>query len=248
MRLVKKIFAATLFASGMATSASAVTYQPFDTSPEFLVTPTKPSPNDNEIVVGSGIANGSFTVTTANDVEIGQRAKLRFDTNGDPQNRTNFDGTDTYTFDQADGDAPIVLSIWNIETSLFLSSRTLNDVWLDYRFIDPKGAELAFDISFFNLLNGNSTLLELDFAQSSENPGFSQFTSAGIDPLALGTYTSIFSVHACDGGSGADCEKGGLLAANSIDISVVPLPAPALMLVSALAGMGLFGWRRRKAA
>ena len=244
MRTMYAAVCAALLGFVCATTASAVSYKPFDTSPEFLVTPTKPS--TNELIIGTDILNGSFNVTDTNGVEIGQRAKVRYDPLGDPLNQTNFDGVDTYLFSPASGNAPEGLAIWNIETSISLSTLTLNDIWLDYEFTDPNGKTFSVDASFFSILGGSEFLLGLDFSQSSQNPGFSQFTSAGINPLAKGVFTSTLSVNFCVTGGGALCQNGSLLATNSVNISQVPLPAPVLMLMASLAGLGVMRARRRQ--
>jgi len=51
-----------------------------------------------EVIFGSGNSNGSFTVDRRNGIEVGLRAKLRYDANGNPQNvfRSNGDGSYTY--------------------------------------------------------------------------------------------------------------------------------------------------------
>ena len=68
-----------------------------------------------DVIFGSGNANGSFTVSTLNrnsgTVELGLRAKLRYDENGNPQNTFNYDGVDTYSFSLADKDVPANRSV-----------------------------------------------------------------------------------------------------------------------------------------
>jgi uncharacterized repeat protein (TIGR01451 family) len=50
------------------------------------------------ILFGAGNNNGAFTTERANGVEIGLRAKLRYDENGQPQNIFNSNGDGSYTF------------------------------------------------------------------------------------------------------------------------------------------------------
>jgi len=79
----------------------------------------------NNVIFGSGNANGGFTVGQDNGVEIGLRAKLRFDSNNQPQNQFNSNGDGSYTF-QAGlpptgfGFAPGSTStaLWNFEWSV----------------------------------------------------------------------------------------------------------------------------------
>lgn len=88
------------------------------------------------IIFGSGNANGDFTIGTGTYasptfpgpdavVELGLRAKLRFNESNEPENTFNYDGTDTYTF-QA-GTPPTGFSfapgspttpVWNFEFSI----------------------------------------------------------------------------------------------------------------------------------
>ncbi len=51
------------------------------------------------VIFGSGNINGSFTVDQSNNVELGLRAKLRYDATGQPQNIFNSNGDGTYSFD-----------------------------------------------------------------------------------------------------------------------------------------------------
>lgn len=70
----------------------------------------------NNVIFGAGNANGGFTVVR-NDtagIEIGLRAKLRYDANGQPQNQFNSNGDGTYTF----GSHTAALSQFNYEWSV----------------------------------------------------------------------------------------------------------------------------------
>jgi hypothetical protein len=79
----------------------------------------------SDVIFGSGNANGGFTVSRSNGVEIGLRGKLRFDENNSPQNTFNSNGDGSYTF-QA-GNPPTgfgfdpnnpTTPIWNFEWSV----------------------------------------------------------------------------------------------------------------------------------
>jgi len=81
-----------------------------------------------DIIFGSGNANGGFTVTDttlnfpgspfSGSLELGLRAKLRYDASGAPQNQFNYDGVDTYSFNLADGNSPANRAMWNFEWSV----------------------------------------------------------------------------------------------------------------------------------
>ena len=79
----------------------------------------------NNVIMGSGITNGGFTVDRDRGIELGLRAKLRFDANGDPQNIFNSNGDGTYSFNagQAVGgfsfaQPPTTTPVWNFEWSI----------------------------------------------------------------------------------------------------------------------------------
>jgi uncharacterized repeat protein (TIGR01451 family) len=78
-----RIFTVAAF---LATSGTASAVVQFDQD----VTPT--------ILFGAGNNNGAFTTDRASGVEVGLRAKLRYDENGQPQNEFRSNGDGTYTF------------------------------------------------------------------------------------------------------------------------------------------------------
>lgn len=53
----------------------------------------------NNVIFGSGNANGGFTVNRMNGVELGLRGKLRFNASNQPENTFNSNGDGTYSFD-----------------------------------------------------------------------------------------------------------------------------------------------------
>lgn len=78
-----------------------------------------------DIIFGSGNVNGSFTTNQMSGVELGLRAKLRFDAANSPQNVFNSNGDGTYTFKSGQpptgfGFAPGSPStaVWNFEWSI----------------------------------------------------------------------------------------------------------------------------------
>jgi hypothetical protein len=71
------------------------------------------------VIFGSGNANGGFTVATGAGIELGLRAKVRYDANGQPKNQFNQVGnTNTYVFDPSAGNAPAGRATWNWEWSV----------------------------------------------------------------------------------------------------------------------------------
>src|SRR6056297_387646 len=59
-----------------------------------------------DIIFGDGNDNGSFTVDRSNNIEIGLRAKLRYNLAGVPENTFNSNGDGTYSFNAAEGNPP----------------------------------------------------------------------------------------------------------------------------------------------
>jgi len=85
-----------------------------------------------DVIFGSGNANGAFTIGTGANggdlgpiVELGLRAKLRFNESNSPENTFNYDGFDTYIFDAGlpptgfgfDPNSPGT-AVWNFEWSV----------------------------------------------------------------------------------------------------------------------------------
>lgn len=73
----------------------------------------------NDVIFGSGNANGSFTIDQDNGVELGLRGKLRHNAGGSPENTFNSNGDGTYSFDA--GVAPTQsapTAVWSFEWSI----------------------------------------------------------------------------------------------------------------------------------
>jgi hypothetical protein len=78
-----------------------------------------------DVIFGSGNDNGSFTVTTFDSggiIELGLRAKLRYNDAGNPENTFNWDGVNTYTFAPTAG-TPANRSVFNYEWSINTQDR-----------------------------------------------------------------------------------------------------------------------------
>jgi len=215
-----------------------------------------------DIIFGSGNANGSFTVsnvtTARGNVEIGLRAKLRYNDAGQPENTFNWDGVDTYSFAPTAG-TPANRSVFNFEwhvnteatkrsISQLIASGASALLEVD---IDPTAGTnfLSYDPFAFGAdayygtnatPNGGGVynwymgaVPGATVAQNSVNYGFIPGA-----PLGLGIYDiklSIFNT------------QNQLLGSTAIKVTPVPVPAALPLLVFALGGLGFAG-RRRKAA
>lgn len=103
-----------------------------------------------DVIFGSGNANGAFTVDSRNGMELGLRAKLRFDETNQPASVYNSDGAGKYYFDNI---APPTGFTWGPE---YINS--------------PSTAIWNFDFSVNSNVDGSGSvlsdftyLLEIDF-------------------------------------------------------------------------------------
>ncbi|MEO0681794.1 MAG: hypothetical protein AAF192_15420 [Pseudomonadota bacterium] len=149
---------------------------------------------------GTGNANGGFTIGTGGGVEIGLRAKLRFDDTNTPQNVFNQVGTSNvyefepraadpgFSFFPSDGRTPIWNFDWSINT--------------DFDEDDGLGGDLAEFTYVLSLGDGKGGALTFDPINDARIPD---------DPLTPGVDESVVQWdHALGGnGSGPDCNAAG---------------------------------------
>ena len=115
-----------------------------------------------DVIFGSGNANGSFTVATGSNIEIGLRGKVRYNASGQPQNQFNQVGSsNTYRFNPSAGNAPGNRAVWNFEWSINTdlngsgdSDRQLNDFYYNLELfkVNADGTNAADAVSF-DLIN-----------------------------------------------------------------------------------------------
>ncbi len=102
-----------------------------------------------DVIFGSGNANGSWTVDREDGVELGLRAKLRFDAANSPQNIFNSQGNGNYVFQAGQpvgggfgfASGSPSTAVWNFEWSI----NTDQDGTSDYDFLTDLTYELAID-------------------------------------------------------------------------------------------------------
>ena len=142
-------FVPVAFAAAAVLTASAVHAASFDQN----VT--------NNVIFGSGNANGGFTVerTSSVGIELGLRGKLRFDAANQPQNQFNSNGDGTYTipggpapggfgFDPNSPTTPVWNFEWSINSNYNGNGGNLNSVFYTMRIDGDPTAATDFGTPF----------------------------------------------------------------------------------------------------
>ena len=227
----------------------------------------------NNVIFGSGNANGFFTGTTQSNIEVALRGKIR------GKGVYGYDNDHTYIFSPLTYPGTTTRSAYNFEWSINTNadgSGTNTIGSFDYLLqidTDPSvltsfisGNPYAVPSPFFpdhsfgdnstnqsagleatSAANYASLLATYNLSQQSWNMGFGDlngFLPYLANPQQEGLYTIVLSV----------LEKGktNVLASTSIDIQYgatapVPLPAGLPLLLSAFGGLALMRFRRRSA-
>ena len=216
----------------------------------------------NSVIFGSGSANGSFTGVTVGGLELGLRAKLRYDATsgctggfGCPQNVFNYSNASTYTFASAASHAPTNRSIFNFEWSINSNSNGSGSALNAYSYridIDTNPTTNVGGVVSYNPMSLFSTGYYL--GTNASPAGGALFRPGGTGNLAsfnlaqnsvnLGFLpgTMLGSGQFRISLSAFHASSGSLVASTAINVIVdapapVPLPAGLPLLAAALGGL-----------
>jgi hypothetical protein len=201
------------------------------------------------VYFGTGNSNSGFTVDTENNVEIGLSAIDRYVGPITP------DG-DLYDVPLGDAAPPNTGSAWGVTFSINLRDGggtltlsgidavlTVTDVGTGFTASIPEFLTALADNTCYNGSVDATCTSGSDYGVQNSEPGslFSAIGDAGFSDQTGDTYEITLDVYGC---SDNDC-KTNLLVTDSIQIDAIPEPSALVILWTALAGLGLFRYRRR---
>lgn len=219
------------------------------------------APVTPDIIFGSGNANGSFTVTTFNaggNIELGLRAKLRYNENGQPENTFNWDGVDTYSFAMTAG-TPSNRSVFNFEWSINTegTGRTIAEL-----IAAGARAQIDFDTdpsASTNFVSYDPFAFDAYYGTNATPNGGGTYDNTGT-PIAGATVAQNSVNYAWAGGIGGPLgfgiydvslsafnSNGTQLGSADIKINVVPAPSILALMFLGLAGLGFGRYRKQQA-
>ncbi|WP_145083340.1 hypothetical protein [Aureliella helgolandensis] len=219
----------------------------------------------SNVIFGTGVTNGSFTVAQAGGVELGLRAKLRYNAAGNPENTFNEIGPGKYAFDPGVAPTqPATRGVWSYEWSINsdfdgTSGFKLDDLTYSLSMTSTNGASLAAsDIinqfpfnPFADHAIGNSSTAEgagtvanlfnynnlIANNTLAQNSWRADLYANNYDPTLTGTYTYTLSAF----------HNGNQVVSTSIDVLVGVVPEPtSLMIFSSMIGMMIVPFRHRR--
>jgi len=142
-----------------------------------------------DVIMGSGIDNGSFTVGTANYVEIGLRAKVRYPV---PKNTFNYDGTRTYTFDPGESSPGSGRPLWNFEWSVNSDTGDTGRKLDDLTYILALDTDPTSGVSFTKIFDPVNPSLEYPYFDNSIGDN-NTVNGAGTEAGNVGDYVNLIA-------------------------------------------------------
>lgn len=212
------------------------------------------------VIMGSGITNGGWTINQKNGIELGLRAKTRFPAANDFPSDPGAPKTYDFKTGNGDGNTNAARPLWNFEFSVNSNYNGNGGNLSDYTYrlsIDTDPSK-ATDYVSFDVINGATYDHAIGDNGTAEGGGTSYGAGdyfnalddnnlaqnswamnwfAAIDPNVEGIYT--FMLEAFDGDT--------LLASENmrVRVSAVPVPAALPLFGAALLGMGFIARKRK---